>query len=228
MKTLLIVEDDRSLNKGISLSLAQNGLNIEQAYTLAMAEQIFASTPVDLILLDINLPDGSGLDFCETIRRTSQVPVIFLTANDMEPDIVTGFALGGDDYITKPFSLMILRARVMAVLKRTAPHPEDKITIGPLSLDFGKLEFYKHKEQLTLSKTEIKLLNLLVSNPSIILNREQLIDKIWSQDAEFVDENALTVAVKRLRAKIEDEPAAPKYIKTVYGLGYMWAERPNT
>ncbi|WP_054943895.1 response regulator transcription factor [Paenibacillus ihuae] len=227
MKTLLIVEDDRSLNKGIALSLAQSGLNIEQAYTLAMAEQIFTSTPVDLILLDINLPDGSGLDYCEKIRRTSEVPVIFLTANDMEPDIVTGFALGGDDYITKPFSLMILRARVMAVLKRAAPQPEDKITIGPLSLDFGKLEFYKHKEQLTLSKTEIKLLNLLVSNPGIILNREQLIDKIWSQDAEFVDENALTVAIKRLRAKIEDKPAEPKYIKTVYGLGYMWAERPN-
>ncbi|QSF44404.1 response regulator transcription factor [Paenibacillus tianjinensis] len=227
MKTLLIVEDDRSLNKGISLSLAQNGLNIEQAYTLAMAKQIFASTPVDLILLDINLPDGNGLDFCETIRRTSQVPVIFLTANDMEADIVTGFALGGDDYITKPFSLMILRARVMAVLKRAAKHPEDKVIIGPLSLDFGKLEFYKHKEPLTLSKTELKLLSILVSNPGIILNREQLIDKIWSQDAEFVDENALTVAVKRLRTKIEDEPAAPKYIKTVYGLGYMWAERPN-
>ncbi|WP_249900706.1 response regulator transcription factor [Paenibacillus sp. PK3_47] len=227
MKTLLIVEDDRSLNKGIALSLAQNGLNIEQAYTLAMAEQILNSTRVDLILLDINLPDGSGLDYCEKLRRTSQVPVIFLTANDMEPDIVTGFALGADDYITKPFSLMILRARVMAVLKRSAAQPEDKVTVGSLTLDFGKLEFYKHNEQLHLSKTELKLLHILVSNPGMILDREQLIHKIWSQEAEFVDENALTVAVKRLRSKIEDEPSSPKYIKTVYGLGYMWAERPN-
>lgn len=227
MKTLLIVEDDRSLNKGIALSLAQTGLQIEQAYTLAMAEQIFNTTKIDLILLDINLPDGSGLDYCEQLRRTSQVPVIFLTANDMEPDIVTGFALGGDDYITKPFSLMVLRARVMAVLKRTAPQADEVLTFGPLSLDFGKLEFYKHKEPLAFSKTELKLLNILVSNPGNVLSREQLIDKIWSQDAEFVDENALTVAVKRLRSKIEDDPASPQYIKTVYGLGYMWTERPH-
>ncbi|CAM4497473.1 response regulator transcription factor [Paenibacillus typhae] len=227
MKTLLIVEDDRSLNKGIALSLTQNGLRIEQAYTLAMAEQIVAETRIDLILLDINLPDGSGLDYCERLRRTSQVPVIFLTANDMEPDIVTGFALGGDDYITKPFSLMVLRARVLAVLKRTAPQPDEVLTFGPLSLDFGKLEFYKHKEPLAFSKTELKLLNILVSNPGNVLSREQLIDKIWSQDAEFVDENALTVAVKRLRSKIEDDPASPQYIKTVYGLGYMWTERPH-
>lgn len=111
MKTLLIVEDDQSLNKGIALSLAHNELHIEQAYSLTMADQIISSTQIDLILLDVNLPDGSGLDYCERIRGTSQVPIIFLTANDMEPDIVTGFALGADDYITKPFSLMILRAR---------------------------------------------------------------------------------------------------------------------
>ncbi|CQR58168.1 response regulator transcription factor [Paenibacillus riograndensis] len=227
MKTLLIVEDDRSLNKGIALTLAQNDLAIQQAYDITSAEQILSSNKIDLIILDIHLPDGSGLDYCEKIRRTSQVPIIFLTANDMEPDIVTGFELGGDDYITKPFSLMILRARVMAVLKRTASRGEDKITLGPLSFDFGKLEFYKNKEQLILSKTELKLLKILVTNPGTILTREQLIDRIWTQEAEFVDENALTVAVKRLRTKIEDEPAAPKYIKTVYGLGYMWAERPN-
>lgn len=227
MKTLLIVEDDRSLNKGIALTLARSDLSIQQAHTIASAELIRSSMGIDLIILDINLPDGSGLDYCEKIRRTSQVPIIFLTANDMEPDIVTGFELGGDDYITKPFSLMVLRARVLAVLKRTASRAEDKITVGPLSFDFEKLEFYKHQEQLILSKTELKLLKILVTNPGILLNREQLIDKIWSREAEFVDENALTVAVKRLRAKIEDDPSAPKYIKTVYGLGYMWAERPN-
>lgn len=227
MKTLLIVEDDRSLNKGIALTLAQNDFVIQQAYDIAAAEHIVSSIKIDLIILDINLPDGSGLDYCEKIRRTSQVPIIFLTANDLEPDIVTGFELGGDDYITKPFSLMILRARVMAVLKRASSRGEDKFTLGPLSFDFGRLEFHKNSEPLILSKTELKLLKILVANPGMILSREQLIDKIWSQEAEFVDENALTVAVKRLRAKIEDEPSAPKYIKTVYGLGYMWAERPN-
>ncbi|OKP87451.1 DNA-binding response regulator [Paenibacillus sp. P3E] len=227
MKTLLIVEDDRSLNKGIALTLAQNDFAIQQAYDIASAEQIVSSIKIDLIILDINLPDGSGLDYCEKIRRTSQVPIIFLTANDLEPDIVTGFELGGDDYITKPFSLMILRARVMAVLKRASSRGGDKFTLGPLSFDFGRLEFYKNSGPLILSKTELKLLKILVTNPGMILGREQLIDKIWSQEAEFVDENALTVAIKRLRAKIEDEPSAPKHIKTVYGLGYMWAERPN-
>ena len=227
MKTLLIVEDDRSLNKGIALSLAQNDLIIEQAYSVAMADQIISSTQIDLILLDVNLPDGSGLDYCERIRRTSQVPIIFLTANDMEPDIVTGFALGADDYITKPFSLMVLRARVMAVLRRSDAPASDRIVIGPLEFDFGKMEYFKNSRPLLLSKSEQKLLRILVANRGNILAREQLIDKTWSQEAVFVDENALTVAIKRLRAKIEAEPSSPQYIKTVYGLGYTWTEGPT-
>ncbi|WP_339169776.1 response regulator transcription factor [Paenibacillus sp. FSL H7-0943] len=221
---ILIVEDDRSLNKGIALTLSQNNVMIHQAYDIAAAEHIFTVNPIDLIILDINLPDGSGLDYCEQLRKISRVPIIFLTANDMESDIITGFALGGDDYITKPFSLMVLRARVMAVLRRTESLGTGKITLGPLELDFEKLEYSKNKQSLQLSKTEQKLLRLLVTNTGNILTREQLIDKIWSKDAEFVDENALTVAIKRLRAKLEDDPAAPKYIKTIYGLGYMWTE----
>ncbi len=223
----LIVEDDRSLNKGIALTLSRSGLTILQAYDLAEADAIFSAHKIDLIILDINLPDGSGLDYCERVRRASQVPVIFLTANDMEPDIVLGFELGGDDYITKPFSLMVLRARVMAVLKRTAARSEDYYMAGALSFNFSRMEFYKQDEQLILSKTEQKLLRLLVANPGQILHRQQLMDKVWSQDAEFVDENALTVAIKRLRAKLEDNPSAPRIIKTVYGLGYMWAGEPD-
>lgn len=226
MKTLLIVEDDQSLNKGIALSLAHNELHIEQAYSLAMADQIISSTPIDLILLDVNLPDGSGLDYCERIRGTSQVPIIFLTANDMEPDIVTGFALGADDYITKPFSLMILRARVMAVLRRSDALTSERIVVGLLEFDFGKMEYFKNGKPLLLSKSEQKLLRILVTNRGNILTREQLIDKTWSQEAVFVDENALTVAIKRLRAKIEEDPSSPQYIKTVYGLGYTWTEGP--
>ncbi|GIO86031.1 DNA-binding response regulator [Paenibacillus faecis] len=222
MTTLLIVEDDISLNKGIALTLAQEGLVLEQAYDLAGAEERLARGGIDLILLDVNLPDGSGLDLCEKIRRTSQVPIIFLTANDMESDIVLGFELGGDDYITKPFSLMVLRSRVMAVLRRSRPFHEERLTAGDLMLDFGRMEFRKKGVSLSLSKTEQKLLKVLVSHPGQVLTREQLMERVWDREAEFVDENALTVTVKRLRSKIEDEPSAPVHIKTVYGLGYTW------
>lgn len=228
MKTILIVEDDISLNKGIMLTLARDGIAIRQAYDLAAANKLLLEEPIDLIILDVNLPDGSGLDFCEQVRRRSRVPIIFLTANDLEVDIVTGFELGGDDYITKPFSLMVLRARVMAVLRRMEPQNEDQWTIDHLSFDFGKMDFRKHGQPLLLSRTEQKLLKVLVANRGIILTREQIMDKVWTHEAEFVDENALTVTVKRLRAKIEEEPSSPKYIKTVYGLGYIWSEGNRT
>ncbi|MGN7383466.1 response regulator transcription factor [Paenibacillus sp. SAFN-117] len=228
MKTILIVEDDISLNKGIMLTLARDGIAIRQAYDLAAANKLLLEEPIDLIILDVNLPDGSGLDFCEQVRRRSRVPIIFLTANDLEADIVTGFELGGDDYITKPFSLMVLRARVMAVLRRMEPQNEDQWTIDHLSFDFGKMDFRKHGQPLLLSRTEQKLLKVLVANRGIILTREQIMDKVWTHEAEFVDENALTVTVKRLLAKIEEEPSSPKYIKTVYGLGYIWSEGNRT
>lgn len=222
MKTILIVEDDVSLNKGIMLTLAQDGLNIKQAYDISSAERIYNEEPIDLIILDINLPDGNGLEFCESVRQRSQVPIIFLTANDLEVDIVTGLELGGDDYITKPFSLMVLRARVMAVFRRTDPERADKMEIDDLSFDFGKMEFRKADQSILLSRTEQKLLKVLLMNRGNILTREQLMDKVWGKEAEFVDENALTVTVKRLRAKIEDHPSEPTYIKTIYGLGYAW------
>ncbi|WP_019637433.1 response regulator transcription factor [Paenibacillus fonticola] len=222
MATLLIVEDDVSLNKGIALTLAQDGVAIVQAYSLAEAEQALSAGTVDLILLDVNLPDGSGLDFCELLRKTSRVPIIFLTANDMESDIVTGFELGGDDYITKPFSLMVLRARVMAVLRRAGRPAEEVYRCGGLVFDFGRMEFSNQNEPILLSKTEQKLLKLLVSHEGQLLTREQLIDRIWSGEHEFVEENALTVTIKRLRDKLEAGPSASRYIKTVYGLGYLW------
>lgn len=224
MTTILIVEDDISLNKGIALTLAQDGISIEQAYDLAGAERRLTAEGVDLIVLDVNLPDGSGLDFCEKIRAESRVPIIFLTANDMESDIVMGFELGGDDYITKPFSLMVLRSRVMAVLRRCDSGQEDKVAVPPFLFDFGRMDYRKQGRSIALSITEQKLLKTLVTNRGQILTREQLMNTVWLQEAEFVDENALTVTIKRLRTKIEDDPSAPKYIKTVYGLGYVWAD----
>ncbi|MGG6312614.1 response regulator transcription factor [Paenibacillus macerans] len=224
MTSILIVEDDIGLNKGVALTLARDGFAVEQAYDLAGAEARFAAGGIDLVLLDVRLPDGSGLDFCAKLRAASRVPILFLTANDMESDIVTGFELGGDDYITKPFSLMVLRSRVMAVLRRCDPDREDKVSIGSLALDFGKMDYRKEGISIPLSVTEQKLLKALVANRGQILTREQLLGLVWGQEAEFVDENALTVTVKRLRAKIEDDPSAPQYIKTVYGLGYLWAD----
>ena len=212
---LLIVEDDRALNDGIALSLQTEAEEILKACTLAEAERLF-SDAVDLLILDVNLPDGSGLDFCRKIRMTSQVPVILLTANDLEVDIVTGLESGADDYITKPFSLMVLRARVHAVLRRK--HSVPKIyTQGNFTFDFEAMDFQVKGQAVELSKTEQKLLKLLVANPGQTMSREFLIDRIWSDGAEFVEGNALSVTMKRLREKL---PGAP--VRTVYGIGYVW------
>jgi DNA-binding response OmpR family regulator len=145
-----------------------------------------------------------------------------MTSNDMEVDIVTGFELGGDDYITKPFSLMVLRVHVMAILRRTSANAESRITIENMIFDFDKMEFSKAGQVIQLSKTEQKLLKKLTANKGNILSRDQLMESLYTNEAEFVDESALTVTIKRLRGKIEDNPASPTYIKTVYGLGYIW------
>lgn len=224
-KTILIIEDDITLNKGIMLTLRQNDINIKQAFTLEDSRNILKKEKVDLIILDVNLPDGNGFDFCKEIREKSTIPIIFLTACDMELDIVTGLELGADDYITKPFSLMVLRARVMVALRRLEnKNTNNKITIDNLILDFDKMEFTKDNNKINLSKTEQKLLKMLITNKGRVLTREQLIDNVWDNDSEFVEENALTVNIKRLREKIEDNKSKPKYIKTVYGIGYIFSE----
>ena len=206
------------------LSLRQNDVDIQQAYNIKQSKQILCEKKIELIILDINLPDGSGFELCKEIRQVSQVPVIFLTANDMEIDIVTGLELGGDDYITKPFSLIVLRARVRAILRRVRDIKSDsKITIDNMVFNFDDMVFTKNGVALVLSKTEQKLLNFLLNNKGSILSRSQLVDKVWSNGSEYVDENALTVSVSRLRNKIEDNPNSPKYIKTIYGMGYMWS-----
>lgn len=224
-KTILIIEDDITLNKGIMLTLRQNDINIKQAFTLEDSRNILKKEKIDLIILDVNLPDGNGFDFCKEIREKSTIPIIFLTACDMELDIVTGLELGADDYITKPFSLIVLRARVMVALRRLEnKNSNNKITIDNLILDFDKMEFTKDNNKINLSKTEQKLLKMLITNKGRVLTREQLIDNVWDNDSEFVEENALTVNIKRLREKIEDNKSKSKYIKTVYGIGYIFSE----
>jgi DNA-binding response OmpR family regulator len=219
---ILIVEDDRALNRGIGLVFERDGFEIKQAFDIQSAKEILAVTKPDLLILDVNLPDGNGMDFCRDIRAGNDVPIIMLTANDMETDIVTGFELGCDDYITKPFSLAVLRARVGAVLRRKSGS-DSRITIGELTLDFDRVEFSKAGKPFTLSRTEQKLLRKFTANRGMILTREVLMESLYANESEYVDENALSVIVNRLRSKIEDNPQSPQLIKTVYGLGYVWS-----
>lgn len=223
IKKILIIEDDISLSEGISLAFKDSGFNFVQAQNLNEARQNIRSTRFDLVILDINLPDGNGLDFLKELRKSSSIPVIILTANDMETDVVIGLELGADDYITKPFSLMILRARVNARLRNLNSTFPDTVEIDGFQFSFDKMAFSKNGVQVELSKTEQKLLRVLLENSGHILTRARLVDSIWTDGAEYVDENALSVAIKRLRDKLEDTPSSPRYIKTVYGIGYTWA-----
>lgn len=208
---ILIVEDDCVLNNGIALSLTN--YEILQAFSLEEAECKY-NADIDLIILDVNLPDGSGIDFCKKLRAYSHVPIIMLTANDMEIDIVTGLESGADDYITKPFSLAVLRARVNAVTRRKR---EDNTAFKyrNFSFDFENMTFSYDGTLVELSKTEQRLLKALTQNIGKTVSRETLIDRVWPDGAEFVEENALSVCIKRLRCKL---PGLP--IKTVYGIGY--------
>ena len=216
-------EDDRALGEGIRLALQAPELRLQLCHTLAEAGALAARQPFDLLILDINLPDGNGLDFLRALRQEHAVPVILLTANDLETDIVAGLELGADDYITKPFSLAVLRARVHAQLRRGTPAQTERVEIDRFSFDFGRMEFQRDGQPVELSKTEQKLLRLLVENRGRTLTRAQLVDRIWTDGAAYVDENALSVTVKRLRDKLEETPSRPRFIKTVYGLGYTWA-----
>lgn len=222
MHELLLVEDDDALGRGICLALEGGGLRVTVCRTLAEGRRTLEDGAFDLLILDVNLPDGNGLDFLRTLRRDHAAPVILLTANDLETDIVAGLELGADDYITKPFSLAVLRARVNAQLRRGTPAAARYEAEG-LSLDFDRMEFQRDGQPVELSKTEQKLLRLLVENRGRTLTRAQLVDRIWTDGAAYVDENALSVTVKRLRDKLEETPSRPRFIKTVYGLGYTWA-----
>jgi len=223
IKKILIVEDDLSLSNGIALALKDSEFAFVQARGLGSARLETEGTVFDLIILDINLPDGHGLDFLKELRRTSAIPVIILTANDLETDVVTGLELGADDYITKPFSLMILRARVQARLRNGTSASADPMQVDGFRFSFAKMEFTRNGAPIELSKTEQKLLRILLENKGHTLTRAKLVDVIWTDGAEYVDENALSVTVKRLRDKLEDTPSSPQYIKTVYGIGYTWA-----
>lgn len=223
MEQILIIEDDTGLNQGLYRALKGEDRQVVSCQNLKTArEQLLLYSP-SLILLDIGLPDGSGLDFLRELKDAAPLrPVILLTANDTDLDIVAGLEQGADDYITKPFSLSVLRARVRTQLRKSAASAGTKaFQSGPFVFDFDQMLFLAEGRAVELSKTEQKLLRLLVENQGNTLSRSLLIDRIWTDGAEFVDENALSVTVKRLRDKL----GAQDYIQTVYGIGYLWVRQ---
>ena len=224
MKRILLLEDDAALGQGIRFALENNSIQVELCTALSQAQSILSSENFDLLILDVNLPDGSGLDLLRDVRRChSSVPVILLTANDLETDIVVGLESGADDYITKPFSLAVLRARVNAQLRRGTPVQTATAELEGFAFDFEWMEFRKNGRLIELSKTEQRLLRILVENRGRVLSRETLLERVWPGGGEYVEENALSVTVKRLRDKLEDTPSKPRFLRTVYGIGYTWA-----
>lgn len=221
MKNILVVEDDKALREGIELALRREDFHFTLCESIAKAKVELAKDKLfDLILLDINLPDGSGYDLLQEVKSKRNEPVIILTANDLEMDEVRGLELGAEDYITKPFSLMVLRARIDKVLKNAGRGRKESYHFGDLMFCFEDMQIKKGEEEINLSKTELKLLQLLVENKNVILSREKLTDRIWTDGAEYVDENALSVTVGRLRSKLKENGEG--HLQTVYGKGYVW------
>lgn len=226
MERILLVEDDAALAHGIALALNADEREMVIAESAVSARQRRAEGAFQLVILDINLPDASGLDLLRQWRAAGDaVPVILLTANDLEMDEVIGLEAGANDYITKPFSLAVLRARVAVQLRNQPASPAQVVALGPFRFDFARMVFLRGEDEVTLSKTEQKLLHVLVDNRGHAVRRETLIDRVWG-DTAYVEENALSVTVKRLRAKLEDDPAHPVWLRTIYGIGYLWAVAP--
>jgi len=224
LKHIFFVEDDLSLISGLSFAIEKQGYEIDVARTSIEAEELWANGRYDLVILDVSLPDGSGYDLCRKIRKTSQVPVMFLTAADEEMDIIMGLDIGGDDYITKPFKLAVFMSRLNALLRRSDnfSQADTELNSNDINVHLLKGQVYKNGEQLDLTASEYKLLCLFMKNPDIILSPEQILSKLWDCSENYVNNNTLTVYIRRLRTKIEDNPSNPQKIVTVRRMGYKW------
>ena len=208
----------------LSFALKKQGYEIVVARTTLEADTLWADGTYDLVILDVSLPDGSGFDFCKKIRQISKVPVMFLTAADEETDIIMGLDIGGDDYITKPFKLAVFLSRINALLRRSENFNTavTELSSGGISVQLLKGEVYKKGEPVELTASEYKLLCLFMENPDQILSSEQILSRLWDYNESYIDNNSLTVYIRRLRTKIEDNPGEPKRIVTVRGMGYKW------
>lgn len=228
MKRIFFVEDDASLRSGLTFALEKQGYAVTAAATRAEAEALWQTGAFDLVILDVSLPDGSGYDLCRMIRQTSQVPLIFLTAADEETEVIMGLDLGGDDYITKPFKLAVFFSRVNALLRRSARFPETgrQLVSGGITVDLMQQTVTRNGTPVDLTATEYKLLCFLMENPGQVLSADQILGRLWDCEERYIDSSTLTVYIRRLRTKIEEDPAHPQKILTVRGMGYKWSVTP--
>lgn len=219
---ILVVEDDRLLNQTLCYNLSATGYTVDAAMTQAEAVTLYEKRDYDLVVLDVNLPDGNGFDFCRELKeRRPDAAVIFLTANDMESDMLRGFELGADDYVTKPFPISVFRKKVAALLFRIQKQSvSDCFDDGNLLINFTEMSAILAGQAVSFTALEYRRLKVLTKNPQIVLTRQVLLEKLWDADENFVDEHALTSAISRIRSKIEGK--GYQYIKTVYGMGYLW------
>lgn len=219
---IFLLEDDEAIGIGLTYSLENEGYTVTLAKTVKDAEKIIAGEKFLLYILDLTLPDGSGYDVCKMIKESGDYPVIFLTAFDDEVNVVMGFELGADDYIAKPFRVKELLVRIKSVLRRYSKEsPDGIIKIKELTINTNQAKVYKNGAEIILTAMEYRLLLILLNNRGKVLSRNKLLENIWDIDGDFVEDNTLTVYIKRLRDKIEEDPANPQYIKTVRGLGYV-------
>lgn len=219
MEQILIVEDDREIVKHLSGLLAEEGFLTETACTCREAMELAGRRSFDLALVDLTLPDGSGYPVCTALRRKGGVPVIFLTAADDEASIVTGFDLGAEDYVTKPFKPMELVARIRHALRKSGK-AQSLLRLGDIEIDTVKVQVKRSGREVELSALEYRLLLMFADHPGEVLSRERLLEEIWDASGDYVNDNTLTVYIRRLREKLKDDPADPCIIRTVRGIGY--------
>ena len=224
-ETILLIEDNESIIMGLEYLLTEEQYTFLAAKTKKEAQDLLASRQVDLVLLDVSLPDGNGFDLCRKIKEHDIAPVIFLTAKDEEKDVVLGFDLGADDYVTKPFSMSVLVSKISAMLKRTEKAVSNIVQTGKLTFYIDEKRVVKGDNAISITPTDWKLLMAFIEHPHHILSRKQLLERLWDSNTDYVDENAVAVNIRRLREKIEPDPSNPVYIKNVRGLGYVWEMR---
>ena len=224
MNRILLLEDDLSLINGLSFAFQKAGYELEIARTVREANEKWADGKYDLLILDVSLPDGSGFEICQRVRQTSKVPIIFLTASDEEMNIIMGLDMGGDDYITKPFKLGVLMSRINALLRRTKDFgtTDTELHSNGIKILLLQGQAYKNGELLDLTAAEYRLLRLFMENPNMVLSKERILDKLWDSEGNYVDDNTLSVYIRRLRMKIEDDPSEPQMLLTIRRMGYKW------